>query len=428
MQLNLKRHALPWLVALAFCMLAYGSRRWMGYPNCPGDESNWIAITVYLRQGIAWPISGPGFIHLVEMVPFLSAQSAVSLIGIVSVFFVIISLIYIYAHLLKSPLWCIAALAMSTYFWAPLLEARPQQLGQILVIIGLFLFFQWLETGEKKYGTLYLLALYLVSYHHILSHAILIALCALTTLGYVIYQPNAFQIKKFVVIWLGVVSSLLIHFSPNGPYQTMTQDLLLNHFHRINFFAASPILITFFICFSIVYTKRNEIRYFILSKFSLEKERQTMRIFFSFLVFCLLLQSSLLPSHAWNAYHHKWSRFIFWHLGDFSTGLCFLIGLNSIIKDSKRLLLTKFALPFLFISLMSIVALSGSALLASIWMLDVNWLLRIVNYGLLFAAPIIAVGLMTVAEKIQWAVGPMWLALVCISLISVWRHPSYFGC
>ena len=71
-----------------------------------------------------------------------------------------------------------------------------------------------------------------------------------------------------------------------------------------------------------------------------------------------------------------------------------------------------------------------AALAGSFWALDTNWFLRLVNYGVLFAAPVAGVGLV---RALQW-LRPAWAAwtgvglATIVSVLSVVRPPALLGC
>ena len=117
------------VVALAFATLAWVLRTWGSYPICHNDEVNWIGIAQQLDAGVRWPVSGPIFIYTVrrlsEQLQVSHAQS-ISLLGIGGVFVSVLLLLWGYRKLaLAGSAAILAALALSSYFWPPLIESRP---------------------------------------------------------------------------------------------------------------------------------------------------------------------------------------------------------------------------------------------------------------------------------------------------------------
>ena len=143
-------------VGLIFVAIAFALRFYAGYPICPNDEASWIYIAGQLDRGVHWPVSGPAFIETArELSRQIGGDHArtIPLIGIVGVFVAISSFVWGYRKFnMVSVSQVLIALALSSYFWAPLMEARPQQWGQILVFLGVISGWCWLH---RKGGWLF---------------------------------------------------------------------------------------------------------------------------------------------------------------------------------------------------------------------------------------------------------------------------------
>ena len=236
------KHAATWLgdicIALLFTMLAWWLRQ-MGYPLCPGDEAVWLQISRTLDAGQAWPVSGPGFMLAVQTLGEQLGRptsEAIGLWGIGSVFGAVLVMLRVYRQLEPLRPWVICtSLAMSTYFLAPLLESRPQQWGQVLVLLGSWLCWRWLHA---RGGWSFFVVLLLTAYLHILSHAVLLAVCIGLMLGDVLLgqvRTPARQ-QRHLVVWLALLLSFGVYLLPAGPYARMLLDIHQHHLAKFSLF------------------------------------------------------------------------------------------------------------------------------------------------------------------------------------------------
>ena len=76
-----------------------------------------------------------------------------------------------------------------------------------------------------------------------------------------------------------------------------------------------------------------------------------------------------------------------------------------------------------FFAALCVVAVSTSWLL-----LDTNWFLRLINYGILFASILAAIGLEKISRSWNFWHVLLWGCIVITSLISVLRPPPLLAC
>jgi hypothetical protein len=148
---------------------------------------------------------------------------------------------------------------------------------------------------------------------------------------------------------------------------------------------------------------------------------------FSILLVCglLIFQGKILPAGAWNTYHGSVWFFIALQAGNLFFAALFMSGLNHIYQ-SWRLYPEHADIENFVILLFTMGFVAAISLVLSLWMLDKNWLLRIINYSILFMAPFAAIGFSKIRhKKIKW--GSLIIASI-VSLLSVVRPLSLFSC
>ncbi|MBK6867020.1 MAG: hypothetical protein IPG98_03430 [Burkholderiales bacterium] len=226
-----KRTRLPLQVGCmaVAAMAAVLARWWGGYPNCPTDELNWSRIAVQLDQGIDWPVSGPLHVALLRALSStltIDYEQTLALMGVLFVPLAMAVLLWCYRRLDVQPMrWALLALCLSSYFWAAWIESRPQQWGQMLVLLGATSL--WLALSGRGAWLLYGGIMLLTAFVHILSYALLLML-SVWLIAY-FYLLRECSLPTFWR-WLGcVVLSTTVFLLPGGPYQAMLRDIGANH-------------------------------------------------------------------------------------------------------------------------------------------------------------------------------------------------------
>ena len=436
-----------WLgdVALAalFTCLAWALRHWGGYPMCPGDEASWLQIAGELDRGRAWPVSGPGYMAAVQALAHRLEQptaAAIPLWGIASVFGVLLTLLRVYRQLGPMPPWlACAGLALSSYFLAPVFESRPQQWGQALVLLGAWLCWRWLHASKGAWVFFAVLALTAVL--HILSHAILVWVCMALLIGDALLGQARAHGRRHVATWLALLLSMGVYLLPGGPYAHMLRDIQQHHMGKLG---ASPLIHLLMISMgmvvlSLIYRANwtntlNKLKHKVQS--IARHPTGCMLALALVLVMALTGQAALLPPEAWRPYGGSPAAFVLFQAGNLATAWCFMAGLLVSIRAASAFnlgphspRLAPLSAQFLAIALLALAVLAGVVILASLWLLHTNWLLRLISYGLLFAAPIVALGMQHIARA--W---PVWLraiaatALMGLSLAAVLKPPPIFVC
>ncbi|ARU03642.1 hypothetical protein CCO03_02125 [Comamonas serinivorans] len=439
-------------LALALTVLAWALRR-AGYPRCPGDEAAWVQIVQSLDRGEPWPVSGPGYLAAVDAMGELFGQAAAEAIpawGTGSVFVLALTLLRIYRQMQPLPPWlALAALALSSHFWAPLLESRPQQWGQVLVLLGSWLCWRWLN--GRAGGGAFFAVLAVTALTHLLSHAVLLWVCAALVLvrgG----QEQARRQRRLA--GLALLLSVAVYLLPQGPYAAMLHDVWAHHLPRLTpqrLLGGAGLAMASTIPLAIVFHRqRRHTSYHDhhLWQTLATKPRPCALALVGLTGAALSGQALLLPPEAWQPYGGSPARFAGLQAGNLALALCFLVGLVVCLQAQRRPgalpadapaglrgqrstragHLPPLAARFLAICLPALAALAGVLLLASLWLLHTNWLLRLLNYGLLFGAPLMAVGLSQAAQR--WPRGFAWPlgALVGVSLLATLRPSPILAC
>ncbi|MBF5003866.1 hypothetical protein [Diaphorobacter caeni] len=418
--------------ALIFTICAIVVRLFWEYPRCQNDELNWVAIARNIDAGHDWPVSGPFFMYVLRELKSLTAMGYVHLIsglGVFSVFVGTLLIILGYSRLrITRPGITLATLALSSYFWVPLLEARPQQWGQILVFIGTISAWLWLH---RRGGWLIFPVLALVSISHILSHAILVFICTALTLAD--YFENRPLTKRHAILPACTLLSLVVYVLPNGPYQTMLRDIAQNHLHRLLVVAPYLAAGTIAAILAIMALKPKLHWRAHWSRHAMEYAltHQTVICAGLLAVFFIAMaaQASVLPSASWHPYGGSiWTFFIF-QTGNLVFASLFVIGLFAFFKATSDQEIETSHARLVTWTLLSFGVLGLLTLIGSFWMRDTNWLLRLINYAILFAAPIAAMGLGSIRVLRQYpALYLLLVPLFVVSICQAVRPDGYLGC
>jgi hypothetical protein len=414
---------------LAGFLVALAARALGGFPNCASDERNWASIAEQVIKGVDWPISGPLHFWLVQTVSYssgLTYPQTLSAIGSMSVPILFILILFAYEKLgldglSVKPIEAVLVLLTSSYFWSPMLESRPQQWGQILVFLGII--YGWLAINKLAAWWPYALLLVLTGLTHILSFAILAAgSLILWAILFVLRRVSFWQIGPLLIF---IVVSLTVFILPNGPYSVMLNDITNNH---LKFSANGSLVLLALSLIPVVLA---------IFRQHLVKLVGTLAIFFNrnpfelsiggvLLVLGLLVfQAMILPAGSWAPYHGSAWFFVALQSGNlFFAGLS-IYGMILALKF-KRLAPEREHLEKMLILLIAMGFIAVSALVLSLWMLDTNWLLRVLNYSILLMAPFAAIGFSRI--KKLWIKWGAWTAMSAVSLLAVVRPPSFFPC
>lgn len=394
---------------------------------------SWAHIARQLERGVDWPVSGPAFIAAVRALAHqLGADypTALAWLGVCGTFVAVCALLWSHRRIgVATAPGSLLALALTSYFWAPLLEARPQQWGQAMVLATAVS--AWLWMGRRGgWGFFVLLAL--VAFTHILSHAVLVWLCAtLVIADWVEGRPLT---PRHAIVLVALLASALIYVWPGGPYAHMLDDVRQNHVPRL--LAYMPELALATACAGLaagLARRRWHGRTAWLQAAAVMLERRRALVLGCggiLLLVVLALQASILPSAAWEPYGGSVWRFLLLQSGNLLFMALFATGVFELARQLRSAEVAPAAGRLLIWSFVALGALGLVTVLASHWMLHRNWLLRLLNYGVLFGAPVAAVGLAHATRRCRprWLLGAGVVLSIGASTLSTLRPPGILGC
>ncbi|MBB6576285.1 hypothetical protein HNP33_000333 [Comamonas odontotermitis] len=418
--------------ALAFALLAWALRSSGSYPICHNDEVNWVSIAHQLDAGVHWPVSGPAFIHTVralsEQLQFSHTQS-ISMVGIGGVFVSMLLLLWGYRKLaLAGSAAILAGLALSSYFWAPLMESRPQQWGQMLVFLGVICAWLWLH---RQGGWAFFLIVPCIAVTHILSHAILVFLCGMLVIAdFLEKRPLTWRHFSLLLV---VVASMGVYAWPHGPYAAMLADLEQVQMQRLlqagPYLAALP-LVAGMALMGVQRKWHWRPSWTEAVATGLERRRTATGLGLLCIVFtALAIQAYLLPAQAWLPYGGSMLRFLAFQLGNVMFAVFFVVGIYGLIDGLHAKRYNPLMGRLLIWVLIAFATLALLSIAASWWLLDTNWFLRVLNYGIFFAAIVTAIGIANATKT--WPRVAMYTLLgvgMVASILAVVRPPQLLGC
>ena len=322
----------------------------------------------------------------------------------------------------------INSLALSSYFWAPLVEARPQQWGQILVFLGVISACLWLH---RLCGLVFFLIMPCIAFTHILSHAVLIFLCGMLVVADFIEKKPLTQ--RHLSILLTALFSLGIYLIPDGPYASMLVDLeqiQMKRFLQSTPYLAIPLSTAAIV---LIYAQRKwHWRPSWTNTVAVYIKRRRIAIGLSLVcIICTLIamQATLLPTIAWTPYNGSWLRFLIFQSGNLMFASFFVLGAFDLVSGLHSKQLNPAMGRLLIWILIALGILSIISITISWWLLHTNWFLRILNYGIFFAAIVTAIGIDRTTQKWSATVKYTILSIgIVVSILAVVRPQQLLGC
>lgn len=468
-----------WQLVLVLVMGAVSAgalRLLFGYPTCPGDEHSWAEIWRQVAAGVEWPISGPLFFSVLNLGVDLTGwepEAVLAVLGMVSVPVVVSMIWFAYRLLgLRNILLVFLILATTNYFWAPLLESRPQQWGLGLVVLGLTVFLRVIYRSVDIYkldivqsvgshyrpnlvgnpmvgdfdgtsarrgdGTLgsvpwllwafWSVLLLLTASVHLLSFALLLGLSFLLLILFAILHHDPLANK---VLWVAsALPGLSLLVLPDGPYAAMLLDLRVNHFPGlVGPSAVFAVAVVAFLGAAIVVPYLRTSGSWVLrhiGRFADVLDPRIVVLAATVLAIALLgAQAMMLPAEAWTPYSGSWLRFVFFQSGNVFFFFLVCLGVWHLLLRPRSVLMQE-GLFGLVQLLLGFALVAVAMLIASLIMLDSNWMLRVLNYGVIVAAPIAAFGMSY--SRVRMALMMLCIPFAMVSLVATLRPPSVFAC
>lgn len=405
-------------LALGAGLIGAALRQWASYPLDPSDERNWIAIAAQVAQGVDWPISGP--LHFAASQALASALNishaqALAVLGVLAAPGVVLAYAASYRLMGFYRSWpTLVLLCASSYFWAPLLESRPQQWGQALVVLCTALAWRGFKQSPRHaiqpQTTLWLgwCLLFLVcAWVHLLSGAVVLMLCGALGFGIALFHPDRLP---SVLRWgAAALPGLLVMVWPDGPYRgtwsDVTHQQLLLRGPGLWALGLTAIAATWALAATLKRLGPEAVRVGLAQMQAHPKRWAGMTVGAALLL--LAVQASLLPADAWIFYQGSLLLFATQQLGNLFFLWLVVIGLLHVAAAPA--LRAEAAWQGQAALLTSVGLLAVAALLGSTTMIYTNWMLRVINYALPLAAPFAAIGF------ISWPV-PMVLKCALLAI------------
>lgn len=426
---------LTMVLALVLAALA---RAMLGYPPCQVDERNWAAIARIVQSGQEWPISGPLHFKTSQLLAAawsLEPETALALLGMASAPAVVFGLWLAYRWMgLPNPWQALALLATSSYFWAPLLDSRPQQWGQALLVMGLALLWRALHEprpSDPRWRLGWAAVAALTAAVHILSFAFLLFAAAAMVLTRSMRSPAVSG--GWALLLSGVVPGLLLILLVPPLYGLMIRDLLDNHLGprkvailAVGLAALGALAYALHRARQQVGPKVQRWAQAALSRLAAIRPRVIFSTGLVAAAALLTTQALILPPEAWIPYRGSVALFFGAQAGNLFLLLVLALGVSRLLAISSGTNDTPAGRlqPLLFALCGSFAALCAAGLAASFLMLHTNWLLRTLNFGLPLIVPVASLAFRAAPHR-TWLVC---LPFAALSYIAAVRPSAVFSC
>ncbi len=382
------------------------------FPHSTGDELAWLKLLSLREEGYSPPISGPLFVWIIEImaetIPWPNEtvlSSAGMMFGSLSIFVVYYSYAR-YEGCGHSDVIALLFLISTSYFLAPAMEARPQQLGSILLFVTML---RHLSDKYKSpdYWTIILLVTLL--YVHLFS--MVVCSISLFLLAYTRWLSKELPDSK-LCFWALILSLILSSVWIIPGYGTLLLDIFKHHLlvqTTINFSLVFMGLASLFI-FSLGLRQRYP---FVLKIMRLCRERKYLMLVMVLITIIVTVywQALILPQESFKYYEGSSVRFIFWQFGNGIFLVSFLFGANRCLENTNKY--------NIFLRGATLLGIIGILFLAiSPFVLNKNWMIRVVYYWVLFAAPVCALGAVHLVRSKKW----LFLTILPIALTTSLMH------
>ena len=384
------------------------------FPHEVSDEGNWSRLFYLIGQGYEPPVSGPLFVWLVNEIydhlPF-PYDSVISSLAILSSGALYTLLIWGYQKVLVHRdivLGAALMLLMTSYFLAPAIEARPQQLGVALTFVICLS-----AMGNTSRLAIWLpVALTLLMFWHVLSFFVAVAYLTLWMLAK--WRLGRLRARQFGC-WALTCGLLLLVLGQFQGYRPLFQDVFSNHAVTPSALVLSGVAATVVVLgvLAIPLTVWGQLKTLLR-----ENTFWAMPALIGLSVVPLVLQWYLLPAASLEHYGASGFNFFIWQAGNLAFLVCYLMGLKSCAKCEDRKLQ-----PFMYGSLI-LGILAVAALFASYFLAHTNWMIRLLYYWVPFAAPVSVFGFRQMFLKFKVLGYVAGLSLIFASLSHTVRYVS----
>ncbi|MGA1792612.1 MAG: hypothetical protein ACMUHM_01545 [Thermoplasmatota archaeon] len=396
----------------------------------PSDEALYVDLAADVTAGQDAPTSGPGFLYAVLLVCSMTGwpvENIIAISGLLlgSAYPLIIYLIY-RKHMAsrEEAVFSLIFIFSTSYLLWPMIEARPQQAGMLLVLVGGLLYHLYLDKG-KHMAPVILICLF-TFFWHVLSFLILMGLIFL--LWWFAFLEDRTNIRKIVWPFIISIFGLFIFIAPIPLYSGMYGGIRYTLDHSSLSIIRNRYFLTAFIVVSLPvlvlltrYLKKIDIvdR---LKRTGVKYSKILMIIFISILILGLCLQFYLNREIHIEKYRGSFLLFLILQSGNFFFGAMFMIGFFRSMGNNN------FQDPY-FRSVIMLMLIGIGSLVISIF-LPIhfnNWAIRMINYWTLFAAPLVARQVLIMDPKWRKVLILILPLFIVLSLINISRDPTILG-
>lgn len=284
----------------------------------------------------------------------------------------------------------------------------------------------WQALSGKGSWLVYTALMLLTALVHILSYALLLMLSA-WVLGYfhLLRECSLPALRRSLA---AVALSGAVFIVPGGPYQAMLRDIGTNHILDSDKLLLAVALLAVVLLAALL-SLRTRIRSGVLPWFErrLQQARNRPLTFGTAAALTVAsvlgVQAAILPPAAWDPYGGSPLRFLVSQTGNLALASLVLVGwVDTITRPAAHP-----ALRALAVLSLGWAGIGAALLVASLFLLDTNWLLRAFNYAILFAAPLAALPLAAIVRRHPWTWGLV-AAMTAVSFVLAVRHLAIYGC
>ena len=358
-------------------------RQTNAFPPELSDEANWLGLLHLMDGEYGPPVSGPLFVYVVQALhQHLSADlpAILDFVAILASGLTVALVLSGYRCYLPNTTLVKSAAVMlftTSYFLAPALEARPQQLG---IALAFLICLRTTYNSQASTGWL-LVVLLPLAFWHVLSF--FVAIVYLSAWKLTLWRLGSLR-DGLILLWLVIASLLAVSLIGSSAYRPLLEDVLANHVadqFTLALLVISPVVLA--MCFCAVPMKLwKKVRALCFSHIN-----SVVAIIFLLSATALILQWSLLPSTSTQDYHGSVVTFCIWHAGNMAFCFCYVLGLHICFRGEVD------GLQVFVSGSLILLVLASFALLASFFLAHVNWMIRILYFWIPFAAPVSALGL-----------------------------------
>jgi hypothetical protein len=388
-----------------------------------GDEQTYIEILKLKEAGIGHPVSGVGYLYFIYYFSKFLGLSFSFFSVLFSVLITTISiglLYYIYKKNTKEKelaIFSCGIVLTTSYFIYAIIEARPQQLGMFLVLIGVILAERYIREKNVIYALAFSMFFVFTFFYHILSFFIL----GFATFMIFIWSLVDKRARARELLFLPLLFALCLFF-----YIVSWSPYFLNKIDIINtsrvlweritlsvFFVLFLFLLIFFI-----------LVIFLLNYISgFENKRRRVKFFPLIYILAgaaLFLQFYLNMESYFSFYNNSFLLFLFFQSCNIFFGIFYLIGAKMILEEGGRQ-------DIFFRTSVCLLILGIIVLIPSIF-LDFalnNIFIRVLNYWTIFAAPVSAYAVIKKikSKKMRIVIIPI---VIVIAIVNASRNPLIF--